>query len=193
MNYHTGELAIRTCHQLWIELILTCMQSFSVTSNMHLIKACLHGGWARQVGEVTCRVHPTYYVNMIKLKWEIIQTGGLLHLSGLSHRPEVLHLQVNRPLILLNGSPRPLASLLLLQWVNLKQMNKAALWSANNYIIIGAFDHFFLPNARNRGYARMKDLGYAMDSQSNCGYVWIEDLGCAVDSQGIVVMLEWEI
>ena len=33
-----------------------------------------------------------------------------------------------------------------------------------NYII-AAFNHFFLPEARNCGYARMKDLGCAMDSQ----------------------------
>ena len=33
-----------------------------------------------------------------------------------------------------------------------------------NYII-AAFNHFFLPDARNCGYARMKDLGCAMDSQ----------------------------
>ena len=29
--------------------------------------------------------HPTYHVNVIKLKWEIIWTGRLLHLSGLPH------------------------------------------------------------------------------------------------------------
>ena len=33
-----------------------------------------------------------------------------------------------------------------------------------NYII-AAFNHFFLPEARNCGYARKKDLGCAMDSQ----------------------------
>ena len=33
-----------------------------------------------------------------------------------------------------------------------------------NYII-AAFNHFFSPDARNCGYARMKDLGCAMDSQ----------------------------
>ena len=31
--------------------------------------------------------HPTYHVNMIKLKWEIIWTGELPRLSGLSHLP----------------------------------------------------------------------------------------------------------
>ena len=43
-----------------------------------------------------------------RLKWEIIWTGGLPHLSGLPHLPGVPHLHINRPLI---GSdcriPRP--------------------------------------------------------------------------------------
>ena len=43
--------------------------------------------------------HPTYHVKVIKLKWEIIWTGGLLHLSGLPHLPGVPHLHVNRPLV----------------------------------------------------------------------------------------------
>ena len=42
--------------------------------------------------------HPTYHVNVIKLKKEIIWTGGLPHLSGLPHLPGVPHLHVNRPL-----------------------------------------------------------------------------------------------
>ena len=42
--------------------------------------------------------HPTYHVNVIKLKKEIIWTGGLPHLSGLRHLSEVPHLHVNRPL-----------------------------------------------------------------------------------------------
>ena len=33
--------------------------------------------------------HPTYHVNVIKLKWEIIWTNGLPHLSGLPHLPGV--------------------------------------------------------------------------------------------------------
>ena len=32
---------------------------------------------------------PTYHVNVIKLKWKIIWTGGLPHLSGLPHLPGV--------------------------------------------------------------------------------------------------------
>ena len=44
--------------------------------------------------------HPTYHVNVIKLKWEIIWTGGLPHLSRLPHLPGVPRLNVNRPLIM---------------------------------------------------------------------------------------------
>ena len=40
---------------------------------------------------------------------------------------------------------------------------------------VQAFNHFFLPDARNCGYARMKDLE------------------CAMDSQGVVVMRDWKI
>ena len=43
-------------------------------------------------------VHPTYLVNVIKLKWEIIWTGGLLHQSGLPHLPGVPHLHVKKAL-----------------------------------------------------------------------------------------------
>ena len=42
--------------------------------------------------------HPTYHVNVIQVKWEIIWTGGLPHLSELPHLPGVPHLHVNRPL-----------------------------------------------------------------------------------------------
>ena len=42
--------------------------------------------------------HLTYRVNVIKLKREIIWTGGLPHLSGLPHLPGVPRLRVNRPL-----------------------------------------------------------------------------------------------
>ena len=77
------------------------------------LRACLHGGGGPQywpVGEVTRlgRVtrlsnnllygHPTYHVNVIKLKWEIIWTGGLPHLSRLPHLPGVPYLHVNRPI-----------------------------------------------------------------------------------------------
>ena len=44
-----------------------------------------------------CPGHPTYHVNVIKLKWEIIWTGGLPHLSRLPDLPGVPHFHVNRP------------------------------------------------------------------------------------------------
>ena len=50
------------------------------------------------------------YVNVIKLKWEIIWTNGLPHLSGLPHLPGVPHLHVNRPLIYTNSSERVVCS-----------------------------------------------------------------------------------
>ena len=50
-----------------------------------------------QTGLATSVGHQTYHVNVNKLKWEIIWTGGLPHLSGLPHLPEVPHLHVNRP------------------------------------------------------------------------------------------------
>ena len=40
------------------------MQSFSVTSK----RACLHGDWARQIGEVTCRGSPQLLCKRDQLK-----------------------------------------------------------------------------------------------------------------------------
>ena len=55
-----------------------------------VLRACLHGGGGPQIGEVTCGGSPVH-VNVIKLKCEIIWTGGLPHLLV------VPHLYVNRP------------------------------------------------------------------------------------------------
>ena len=41
--------------------------------------------------------YPTYHVNVVKIKWEIIWKGGLPHLGRLPHPPGVPHLHVNRP------------------------------------------------------------------------------------------------
>ena len=41
--------------------------------------------------------HPTYHVNAIKLKCDIIWTGWLPHLGELPRLPGVPHLHVNRP------------------------------------------------------------------------------------------------
>ena len=46
-------------------------------------RASLHKGGGPQVGEVRSGGLPQH-ANVIKLKWEIIWTRGLLHLSGFS-------------------------------------------------------------------------------------------------------------
>ena len=43
--------------------------------------------------------------------------------------------------------------------------------AAGNRAYIGACNHFFLLNARNCGYARMKDLGCAVVCARNCASV----------------------
>ena len=53
--------------------------------------------------------------------------------------------------------------LLLPQRVSLKRTSEAALLSTEDYFI-GAWNHFFLLNARNCGYGRMEDLGCAVVS-----------------------------
>ena len=59
----------------------------------------LHGKiWPRLRGLPALTGHPTYHVNVIQLKWEIIWTGRLPHLSGLPHLAGVPHRHVNRPL-----------------------------------------------------------------------------------------------
>ena len=42
-----------------------------------------------QTGLLALACHPTYHVNVIKLKWDIIWIGGLPHLRGLPHLPRV--------------------------------------------------------------------------------------------------------
>ena len=82
------------------------MTSFCfVSPGAETIKACLHGSWGPQIGEVTCSGHLTYHVNVIKLKWKIIWKklslhwiGGLSHQSELPHLPRVPHPYENRPL-----------------------------------------------------------------------------------------------
>ena len=54
-----------------------------VTPPWDVYMANCHPGW---------QGNPTYHVNVIKIKWEIIWTGGLPHLPG------VPHLHLNRPL-----------------------------------------------------------------------------------------------
>ena len=74
-----------------------------VTPPWNVYMAKFDPGWEGypvwQTGLPALAGHPTYHVNAIKLKWEIIWTGGLPHLSGLPHLPGVPHLHVNRPLV----------------------------------------------------------------------------------------------
>ena len=63
-------------------------------------RACLHGGGGPQIGEVTCAGHPTFLVDVSKLIWVIIWTGGLPHQSGLPHLPGAPHVHVIRLLLL---------------------------------------------------------------------------------------------
>ena len=71
---------------LLFELLFSESINFVEIVTVVRISAFLFEGLFTQVGD------PRYYVNMIKLKWEIIWTGGLPHLPG------VPHLHVNRPL-----------------------------------------------------------------------------------------------
>ena len=70
-------------------------------SHLERLHGKIDSGWKGypvwQTGLPALAGTPTYHVNVIKLKWEIIWTGGLRHLGGLPHLPGVPHLHVNRP------------------------------------------------------------------------------------------------
>ena len=53
--------------------------------------------------------------------------------------------------------------------MTLRGTSEAAFQSAEDYII-GDFNHFFLLNTRDCGYARMEALGCAVVCARNCGY-----------------------
>ena len=70
---------------------------------MSRLRACLHGGGGPQVGGVTSGGSPHLSCKrdqILILKWDILCTGGLPHLTGLPHLSGVPHLHVNRPLML---------------------------------------------------------------------------------------------
>ena len=60
-----------------------------VTSPLDVYMVNCHPGW---------QGYPTYHVNVIKIKGEIIWKGGLPHLGRLPQLPGVPHLHVNSPL-----------------------------------------------------------------------------------------------
>ena len=67
--------------------------------NVYMAKfyPCWEGHPVWQTGLPALAGHPTYHVNVIKLNWEIVWTGGLPHISALPNLPGVPHLHVNRP------------------------------------------------------------------------------------------------
>ena len=106
-------LAIVTFNEAKVPLkaVSCAVNEFDLTPPWNVYTAQFDPGWG----------HPTCHVRVIKLKWEIIWTGGLPHLpevsnlhvnrdymnrrlphlpSGLFHLAGVPHLQVNRLLIL---------------------------------------------------------------------------------------------
>ena len=86
----------------WIWCITNPTPARWVTPPWNIYMAKFAPGWEGypvwQTGLLALAGHPTYQVNVIKLKWENIWTGRLPHLSRLPHLPGVPHLQVNRPL-----------------------------------------------------------------------------------------------
>ena len=76
-----------------------------VTPACDVYMANCHPGWQgypiQQTGQPVWAGHPTYHVNVIKIKYEITWTGGLPHLCRLPHLLGVPHLHVKRPLVLL--------------------------------------------------------------------------------------------
>ena len=80
--------------------LLVCPLRFLVISAMRRpgyvrrFKTCMFHFWAFcHECNPAYAGHPTYHVNVIKIKYKIIWTGGLPHLPG------VPHLHVNRPLV----------------------------------------------------------------------------------------------
>ena len=75
----------------WIWCITNPTPARRVTPHWNVCMAKFYPGWEGypvwQTGLAALVGHPTYHVNVIKLKWEIIWTGELPHLSGLPHLP----------------------------------------------------------------------------------------------------------
>ena len=172
----------------WIDID---MQSFSVTSNMHL-RACLHGGWEWQIGEVTCSGSP-----------HLLYKHDQIKMRDYTDRWVTPPKRVASP----TWSPPPLSKQALnpVKW----QSKATGLFiavavsepeaSEQGSSLIGKKLHYrgiqslFLAKCKESWLCANERFRIRNGIARNCGYVWIEDLGCAVDSQGFVVMLEWEI
>ena len=164
------------------------MQSFSVTSK----RACLHGDWAHQIGEVTCRGSPHLLCKCDQLKMRD-------HMDRQVTTPK----QVTSPTW---GPPPPCKQALNpVKWQSMAtglfiaaavSKPEANEWGSS---LIGKKLHY--RGIQSLFLAKCKELWLRANERfrmcnrltRNCGYVQMEDLGCTVDSQGIVVMLEWDI
>ena len=169
----------------WIDIH---MQSFSVTSK----RACLHGDWARQIGEVTCRGSPHLLCKHDQLKMRD-------HMDRQVTTPK----QVTSP----TWGPRPPCKQALnsVKWQSMAtglfiaaavSEPEANEWGSS---LIGKKLHYrciqslFLAKCKELWLCANERFRMCNRLTRNCGYVRMEDLGCTVDSQGIVAVLEWEI
>ena len=115
MLFYTHLLLLLQPSVLWLSIVtfyndakpppkwIWCITNPSPALKRYVYMAKFDSGWEGypvwQTGLPALAGHPTYHVNVIKLKWENIWTGGLPHLSGLPHLRGVPHLHVNRPLV----------------------------------------------------------------------------------------------
>ena len=75
----------------WIWCITNPTPARRVTPPWNVYVAKFDSGWEGypvwQTGLAALASHPTYHVNVIRLKWEDIWNGGVPHLSRLLHLP----------------------------------------------------------------------------------------------------------
>ena len=170
MNYHTGELAISSELNWYWHAIIFCYKQYA--SNKGLFT--LQGGWVRQIGEVTCSGSP-----------HLLYKHDQITMRDYTDR----WVTPPKPVASPTWSPPPSSKQALspVEWqskatglfiaaaVSEPEVSERGSSLIGKKLHYRGIQHFFLPSARNHGYARMKDLGYAMDSQ------------------GIVVMCELKI
>ena len=167
------------------------MRSFSVTSNMHL-RACLHGGCVRQIGELTCSGSPhlLYKHDQIKMrdytdrwvtppKWVTSPTWG----------PPPLCKRALNPVKWQSMA----IGLFIAAAVSEPEVNRRGSSLIGKKLHYRGIQSLFLAKCKESWLCANERFRMHDGLARNCGYVRMEDLGCTVDSQGIVVTLEWEI
>ena len=167
------------------------MRSFSVTSNIHL-RACLHGGCVRQIGEVTCSGSPHLLCKRDQIK-----------MRDYTDRQVTPPKRVTSP----NWGPPPLCKQALnpVKWqsmaiglfiavaVSEPEVNRRGSSLIGKKLHYRGIQSLFLAKCKESWLCANERFRMRDGLARNCGYVRMEDLGCTVDLQGIVVMLEWEI